>query len=167
MIELLDLLTAHPDCYFQVFTNGQFITEKVAARLAEIGNATPLVSIEGREITSNVRRGNKDVLNRTLRGLDNCLKAGLLNKGRAQNAVELDALQKKEQLDRNFINFFGRALNQGNPVYGPLIKLQGISSSNYDAELKDIEKSGRYNPLVVQALVKAAPRRPSVAKSAA
>lgn len=76
--ELLDLLEAHPDCYFQVFTNGQFVTEKVAARLAAIGNATPLVSIEGREITSDVRRGNKDVFNRTLRGLDNCLKAGLL-----------------------------------------------------------------------------------------
>src|SRR5687767_15377040 len=76
--ELLDLLAAHPDCYFQIFTNGQFITDKVATRLREIGNATPLVSIEGREITSDVRRGNKDVFNRTLRGLDNCLKAGLL-----------------------------------------------------------------------------------------
>jgi MoaA/NifB/PqqE/SkfB family radical SAM enzyme len=76
--ELLELLAAHPDCYFQVFTNGQFITEKIAKRLAAIGNATPLVSIEGREITSNVRRGNKEVLNRTLRGLDQCIKAGLL-----------------------------------------------------------------------------------------
>lgn len=76
--QLLDLLAAHPDCYFQVFTNGQFITEKVAKRLAEIGNATPLVSIEGREITSDLRRGNTRVLSRTLRGLDNCLKAGLL-----------------------------------------------------------------------------------------
>src|SRR5687768_15299786 len=76
--QLLDVLAAHPDCYFQVLTNGQFITEKVAQRLAELGNATPLVSIEGREITSDVRRGKKDVFNRTLRGLDNCLQAGLL-----------------------------------------------------------------------------------------
>jgi MoaA/NifB/PqqE/SkfB family radical SAM enzyme len=76
--QLLDLLAAHPDCYFQVFTNGQFITEKVAKRLAALGNATPLVSIEGREITSDVRRGNKEVFNRTLRGLDHCLKARLL-----------------------------------------------------------------------------------------
>jgi MoaA/NifB/PqqE/SkfB family radical SAM enzyme len=76
--EVLDLLAAHPDCYFQVFTNGQFITDKVAARLKELGNATPLISIEGREVTSDERRGNKDVLNRTLRGLDACLRAGLL-----------------------------------------------------------------------------------------
>ncbi len=76
--ELLDLLAAHPDCYFQVFTNGQFITDKVAKRLAEIGNATPLISIEGREVTSDERRGNKHVYERTVRGLRACLKAKLL-----------------------------------------------------------------------------------------
>lgn len=76
--ELLELLAAHPDCYFQVFTNGQLITEKKATRLRELGNATPLVSIEGRELTSDQRRGGKEVFTRTLRGLDNCLRAGLL-----------------------------------------------------------------------------------------
>jgi MoaA/NifB/PqqE/SkfB family radical SAM enzyme len=76
--QLLDLLDAHRDCYFQIFTNGQLITEKVARRLREIGNATPLISIEGREITSDERRGNKDVFTRTLRGLENCLREKLL-----------------------------------------------------------------------------------------
>jgi MoaA/NifB/PqqE/SkfB family radical SAM enzyme len=76
--ELLDILAAHPDCYFQVFTNGQFITERLANRLRELGNATPLISIEGREIVSDERRGKKEVFARTLRGLDNCLKARIL-----------------------------------------------------------------------------------------
>ncbi len=76
--QLMDLLAAHLDCYFQIFTNGQLITEKVAERLREIGNSTPLISIEGREIVSDERRGKKDVYARTLRGLDNCIKAGLL-----------------------------------------------------------------------------------------
>jgi len=76
--ELLDILAAHPDCYFQIFTNGQFITAKIAERLRQLGNATPLISIEGREIVSNERRGNAEVLNRTLRGLDHALKARLL-----------------------------------------------------------------------------------------
>ncbi len=76
--ELLDLLAAHPDCYFQVFTNGQFITKKIAKKLRQLGNATPLISIEGREITSDERRGKKEVLNRTLRGLDHCLKERIL-----------------------------------------------------------------------------------------
>lgn len=75
---LLDLLAAHRDCYFQLFTNGQFITEKVAGRLRALGNATPLISIEGREFTSDERRGRKDVFNKTLRGLEQCLRARLL-----------------------------------------------------------------------------------------
>ena len=76
--ELLDLLAAHPDCYFQVFTNGQFITEKIARRLRELGNVTPLISIEGREVVSDERRGNKQVYERTLRGLRACLKERIL-----------------------------------------------------------------------------------------
>jgi MoaA/NifB/PqqE/SkfB family radical SAM enzyme len=76
--ELLDLLAAHPDAYFQVFTNGQFITEKVARRLRQIGNATPLISIEGREVVSDERRGKKEVFHRTMRGLEHCLRGRLL-----------------------------------------------------------------------------------------
>src|SRR3989442_13104357 len=76
--ELLELLAAHPDCYFQLFTNGQFITEEIAHRLRALANATPLISIEGREITSDERRGRKDVFNKTLRGLEHCLRARLL-----------------------------------------------------------------------------------------
>jgi len=75
---LMDMLAAHPDCYFQLFTNGQFITGKVAERLRQLGNATPLISIEGREITSDERRGKKDVFNKTMRGLEHCLRAKLL-----------------------------------------------------------------------------------------
>ncbi|MGV3772458.1 MAG: radical SAM/SPASM domain-containing protein [Verrucomicrobiales bacterium] len=76
--DLLPMLAAHPDCYFQVFTNGQFITEKVAKELRRLGNVTPLISIEGREFVSDQRRGKKDVFNKTIRGLENCLKEKLL-----------------------------------------------------------------------------------------
>src|ERR1700761_2629902 len=76
--DLLDLLAEHPDCYFQIFTNGQFITEKTAQRLRQLGNATPLVSIEGREVVSDERRGKKEVFNRTMRGLRHCLDARIL-----------------------------------------------------------------------------------------
>ena len=76
--QLMEILAAHPDCYFQVFTNGQLITEKIAEQLRRLGNVTPLVSIEGREIVSDQRRGKKDVFNKTMRGLENCLRARLL-----------------------------------------------------------------------------------------
>src|SRR5579884_2243708 len=58
---LLDMLAEHPDCYFQIFTNGQFITDERARRLRQLGNVTPLVSVEGNEVVSDVRRGRASV----------------------------------------------------------------------------------------------------------
>lgn len=71
--DLLDILGSHPDAYFQVFTNGHFITDEVAKRLRELGNVTPLISVEGNEIISDQRRGKLEVFNRTMAGLKNCL----------------------------------------------------------------------------------------------
>jgi MoaA/NifB/PqqE/SkfB family radical SAM enzyme len=75
---LLDLLAAHPDCYFQIFTNGQLITDRVAAELRRLGNATPLISIEGGAVVSDDRRGGREVLNKTLEGLRNCSRHRLI-----------------------------------------------------------------------------------------
>ncbi len=76
--QLLDILAAHPDCYFQVFTNGQFLTDEVAARLREIGNTTPLISIEGNAPVSDERRGRGNVLSHTMRGLEACVRQRLI-----------------------------------------------------------------------------------------
>ena len=70
---LLDMLAAHPDCYFQIFTNGQLITPSLARELRRLGNASPLISIEGSEVVSDERRGGREVLNKTLTGLRNCV----------------------------------------------------------------------------------------------
>ncbi len=70
---LLDMLAEHPDCYFQIFTNGQFITPEKAKRLRQLGNVTPLISVEGTEIVSDERRGRAGVLSKTLQGVRNCL----------------------------------------------------------------------------------------------
>ncbi len=72
--EILDILAAHPDVYFQVFTNGHFITDEVAKRLREMGNVTPLISVEGSQIVSDERRGRSGVFSATMQGLENCLK---------------------------------------------------------------------------------------------
>lgn len=71
--EILDILEGHPDVYFQVFTNGHFITDEVAKRLHKMGNVTPLISVEGSEIVSDERRGKLNVLSKTMEGLQNCL----------------------------------------------------------------------------------------------
>ncbi len=71
---LLDMLAEHPDCYFQIFTHGQFITEERAKRIRQLGNITPLISVEGTETVSDERRGKNAVLSKTMQGLQNCLK---------------------------------------------------------------------------------------------
>src|SRR5947209_11424311 len=72
--KLFELLAPHRDCYFQVFTNGQFITDEKAKRLRQLGNVSPLISVEGTEIVSDERRGRAGVLSRTMQGVENCLK---------------------------------------------------------------------------------------------
>ncbi len=76
--ELFDILAAHPDAYFQVFTNGQFIDDDAAKRLRRLGNVTPLISIEGTEIVSDVRRGRPEVFERSMEGLHACLRNKVL-----------------------------------------------------------------------------------------
>jgi MoaA/NifB/PqqE/SkfB family radical SAM enzyme len=71
--QLLEIVEANRDCYFQIFTNGQFITDEKAKRLRKAGNVTPLISVEGSEIISDERRGRKDVLSKTMEGIHNCL----------------------------------------------------------------------------------------------
>lgn len=76
--QLMEVFEAHPDCYFQVFTNGQLITDEVAARLRRVGNVSPLISVEGSEIVSDERRGRMNVLSKTLSGIANCRKHRLI-----------------------------------------------------------------------------------------
>ncbi len=71
--ELIEIMARHPDVYFQVFTNGHFITDEVARELRRLGNVTPLISVEGNEIVSDERRGRLGVFSQTMDGLHNCL----------------------------------------------------------------------------------------------
>ena len=99
--ELFDILAAHPDCYFQVFTNGQFITPEKAKRLVELGNVTPLISVEGNEIISDERRGRDGVFNKTLEGIQNCLDANVMTGVCTSLAKSnIDHLLTEEWVDR-------------------------------------------------------------------
>jgi len=75
---LLDILAEHQDCYFQIFTNGQFITDEVAKKMRAMGNVTPLISIEGTELVSDERRGKADVYSKSMQGVLNCVENKLL-----------------------------------------------------------------------------------------
>lgn len=55
--ELFNLYERHSDAYFQVFTNGTLIDERVADRIAQVGNIFPSISVDGMEEYSDKRRG--------------------------------------------------------------------------------------------------------------
>ncbi len=75
---LFDVFEKHPDCYFLLFTNGTLITDDVAREMRRIGNISPLVSIEGLEEVSDVRRGGENVYEQSMLGLANCRKHRLV-----------------------------------------------------------------------------------------
>jgi MoaA/NifB/PqqE/SkfB family radical SAM enzyme len=98
---LLDMLAEHPDCYFQIFTNGHFITPERARRMWQLGNVTPLISVEGTQIVSDERRGRPGVLDKTMRGLQNALDAGVFTGVCTSLArTNIDDTLKEEWIDR-------------------------------------------------------------------
>lgn len=59
----------HADCYFQLITNGLFLTEENIARIVQPGNVTPLVSLDGLEAANDARRG-EGVFRAAMEGID-------------------------------------------------------------------------------------------------
>lgn len=74
---LFDVFQKHPDCYFQLFTNGTLINAEVAEKLRKCANVTPLISFEGDEVVADIRRGGRDVYRKTMEAVSHCTNAGL------------------------------------------------------------------------------------------
>ena len=98
--DLIRILKAHPDCFFQIFTNGHYITDQMAGQLHEAGNATPLISVEGTASISDTRRGRANVLNRTLEGIRASVRNGLIT-GVATSVCQtnIDDLVREKWID--------------------------------------------------------------------
>ncbi len=99
--DLIRILEAHPDCYFQIFTNGHFIDDEMAAALRRVGNATPLISVEGLEEESDERRGNRDVYAKTMAGIEACVRHRLIT-GVASSVCtsNIDELVNEQWVDK-------------------------------------------------------------------
>ncbi len=76
--ELNYIFKKHSDCYFQLFTNGTLFTRQLAQSLRKAGNVTPLISLEGDEIVSDIRRGGHNVYDRTLESIKTATSSGLI-----------------------------------------------------------------------------------------
>ena len=98
--DLMTLFRNNPKAYFQLYTNGTMLDKKTADELAELGNVTALVSIEGLETESRRRRGSDDVFARSMAGLEAAVKAGLFTGVTASiNKKNFDELVSREYLD--------------------------------------------------------------------
>ena len=75
--DIFDIWEKHNDVYFQVYTNGTMITEKVADRLAELGNVAPMCSLEGFECETDARR-NKGTYARVMKAMELMKERGMV-----------------------------------------------------------------------------------------
>jgi MoaA/NifB/PqqE/SkfB family radical SAM enzyme len=73
---ILDVFARFPDTYFLMFTNGTLIDDAMARRLADLGNVTPAISIEGFERETDARRG-AGVFRKIERAMDALRRAGV------------------------------------------------------------------------------------------
>jgi MoaA/NifB/PqqE/SkfB family radical SAM enzyme len=75
--ELFDIFKKFDDCYFQVFTNGTLITDKMCQMLVEAGNVVPQISVEGYQARTDTRRG-QGVCARVMTAMDRLNAHGVL-----------------------------------------------------------------------------------------
>ncbi|HAA90329.1 MAG: Fe-S oxidoreductase [Thermoanaerobacterales bacterium 50_218] len=74
---LFDIAEKHNDMVFMIYTNGTKIDEKAADRLRELGNMSPVISIEGWEERTDHRRG-RGVFRRITQAMDYLRERGVL-----------------------------------------------------------------------------------------
>lgn len=73
---IIDLAKNHPDNYFLMYTNGTLIDKEMAKKLAEVGNITPAISVEGFKKETEARRG-KGVYEKIIKAMSNLQKVGV------------------------------------------------------------------------------------------
>jgi len=73
---IIDIAKKHPDNFFLMYTNGTLITKETAKKLAEAGNITPAISVEGFKKETDERRG-KGIFKKILEAIDNLNEAGV------------------------------------------------------------------------------------------
>ncbi len=74
---LTQVLEEHPDSFFMAYTNGTLIDEKMADKLAELGNLTPAFSLEGGRDYTDSRRG-KGTYDKVMHAMDLLRERGVL-----------------------------------------------------------------------------------------
>ena len=74
--DLIKLARLHPNDVLMVYTNGTLIDDEFAARIAEVGNITPAISVEGFEKETDARRG-EETYRKIMRAFEALRKHGI------------------------------------------------------------------------------------------
>jgi len=147
-----------------VFASSQEPTDK-----PKIAEPTPAQKLEYEQKIAGVLKENSDIYFREVEhwlGLIHAkpadyLKAASLNGGRMNEANQKARLEivKTAGLEARFVTFFQKVMRPDHPVFGPLRKLDALSDSEFGtrapALLKEMQKSGKFNSLVIDELTKA------------
>ena len=118
---ILEIAEKHSDCFFLVYTNGTLIDRDTARRLAQVGNITPAISVEGMESTTDKRRGQgtfKRILAAMSRLREHGVPFGLSITATRNNCEEV--------LSERFIEFF---FNEMGALYGWIFHYMPIGRS--------------------------------------
>jgi MoaA/NifB/PqqE/SkfB family radical SAM enzyme len=75
--DLLQIYEKHNDVGFQIYTNGSLLNEETVAKLAELGNVMPCISVEGFEKETDERRG-KGHFTKIMGAMERLNSAGVL-----------------------------------------------------------------------------------------
>jgi MoaA/NifB/PqqE/SkfB family radical SAM enzyme len=115
---ILEIVEENSDCIFLMYTNGLLITREVAHRLAETGNLTPAISVEGLERKTDARRG-KGCFSKIIKVMS------LLREEGVPFGISVTATQENadEILSDEFLEFF--FIEQG-ALYGWLFQYMPI-----------------------------------------
>ncbi len=73
---VFDIFETYRDMYFMYYTNGTLIDDEAASRMAELGNVTPAISVEGYERETDARRG-KGTFTRILKAQETLRRHGV------------------------------------------------------------------------------------------
>ncbi|NLE02172.1 MAG: radical SAM protein [Fibrobacter sp.] len=116
--DLIDIATQNQNQFFMVYTNGTRIDKTTARRMAEAGNISPAISVEGFEQETDYRRG-KGTYAKILQAFDNLNEAGVpYGISVTANAFNVDKLFTDEMVEFYFKK--NRALYQWVFQYMPI-----------------------------------------------
>jgi len=115
---IIDLAAGHADNFFLVYTNGTLIDKEVASRLAQVGNITPAISVEGFEAETDARRG-KGVHKKILQAFGNLRDVGV------PFGISITVLRGNAELvlGDEFIDFY---FGQEGAIYGWIFQYMPI-----------------------------------------